>query len=126
MPKAEVVTSGGAKVTIHGSTEEVAAILAAINGAPQPPPKARETPPLASRTRVPSRVPARATPTTLITGLIEEGFFKKPQELGAIKRTLEERGHYYPVTSISPIVLRLVRRRVLRRIKDQKRWMYVS
>jgi hypothetical protein len=38
---------------------------------------------------------------------------------------LEEQGQFYPVTSLSPTVLRLVRKRELRRIKDKKRWLYV-
>jgi hypothetical protein len=62
----------------------------------------------------------------LVSQLIDGGFFKKPKELGAIKTALEEQGHYYPVTTLSPAVLRLVRKKQLRRIKDKKRWLYVG
>jgi predicted transcriptional regulator len=63
---------------------------------------------------------------SLIIDLIDGGFFKKPKGLSSIKSTLEEQGHYYPVTTLSPVVLRLVRKRQLRRIKDKKRWQYVG
>ncbi len=63
---------------------------------------------------------------SLIADLIDGGFFKKPKELSAIKLALEEQGHYYPATSLSPNLLRLVRKRDLRRIKDKKRWQYVG
>ena len=69
---------------------------------------------------------ARPTPVNLISGLVDGGFFKTPKELGAIKVALEEGGHFYPVTTLSPVLLRLVRKKVLRRIKDKKRWTYVS
>ena len=56
--------------------------------------------------------------------LMDDGFFKKPKELAAVKAALAERGHVYPVTTISPALLRLVQRRYLRRIKQDKRWFY--
>jgi len=61
-----------------------------------------------------------------MTELIDEGFFKKPKELGAIKTALEERGHYYPATSLSPALIRLVRAKTMRRIKEKKHWVYVG
>lgn len=62
----------------------------------------------------------------LLSSLIDGGFFKKPRDLASIKSALAEMGHHYPVTTLSPVMLRLVRRRSLRRIREQKRWMYVN
>ena len=116
MAKAHVTTRMGAKITIEGTPEEVAALVSRLEGAPSQ-----------KRTRAAERGTRRkATPTSLIIDLIDGGFFKKPKELSAIKHVLEEQGHYYPVTSLSPVLLRFVRRRQLRRIKDQKRWRYVG
>ena len=63
---------------------------------------------------------------SLIAEFIDVGFFGTPKELGAVRLALEEKGHFYPVTTLSPIMLRLVRRKDLRRVKDQKRWSYVA
>lgn len=62
----------------------------------------------------------------LIASLIDSGFFKKPKSLGSIKAALEEMGHHYPVTSLSAVMLRQVRRRALRRIREKKLWLYVG
>jgi len=62
----------------------------------------------------------------LIASLVDGGFFKKPRDLASIRTALAEMGHHYPVTTLSPIMLRLVRKRNLRRIKEQKRWVYVQ
>ena len=121
MAKAHLVTASGAKITVEGTAEEVAALVGKLDAGasradlrrPRQPEKRRESRP-------------KAGPVSLLSELIDGGFFKKPKELSAIKLALEEQGHFYPVTSLSPVVLRLVRKRQLRRIKDKKRWLYVS
>lgn len=120
MPKAHITTKSGAKITIEGTPEEVAALVTQLEGRTPAPQRKRET------TTKGGRSSARITATSLIVDLIDGGFFKKPKELSAIKVALEEQGHYYPVTSLSPVVLRLVRKRQLRRMKDKKRWLYVN
>ena len=60
----------------------------------------------------------------LIVGLKEEGFFEKPKTLGDISGELEERGFLYPVTSLSGIVLGLLKKRQLRRKKVEGKWVY--
>jgi hypothetical protein len=62
----------------------------------------------------------------LITNLIDGGFFKKPKDLAAVKGALEELGHHYPVTTLSGAMLRQVRKRNLRRLKQDKRWLYTG
>lgn len=114
MPKAVMTTKDGATVTIEGSPEEVAVLLARLNGG-----KASERTPAKS-------AQVKATPMGLLTELIAEGFFSEPKELGAVRLSLKEKGHFYPVTTLSPLMLRLVRRKDLRRIKDKKRWTYVG
>src|SRR5438445_13056944 len=116
MAKAHVTTTHGAKVTIEGTPEEVAFLVSRLEGGP--PPSNRKTKFSANKKS------PRPTPTGLISDLIDGGFFKKPKELSGIKLAIEEQGHYYPITSLSPTLLRLVRKRQLRRIKEQKRWIY--
>ncbi|MBI3528302.1 MAG: hypothetical protein HY067_10060 [Betaproteobacteria bacterium] len=118
MAKARVTTKGGATITVEGTPDEVATLVARLESGSQPARK-RATP--SGR-----KSKLRTTPTGLIVDLIDGGFFKKPKELSAIRLALEEQGHYYPVTTLSPILLRFIRKRELRRIKDQKRWLYVN
>ena len=61
----------------------------------------------------------------LIGALIDGGFFKTPRDLASVKGALEEMGHHYPVTTLSVVLLRQVRRRNLRRLHENKRWVYV-
>lgn len=120
MPKAHILTKDGTKIIIEGSSQEVAALVSQLKIGIQVVKKitTRKTEKYKSR--------PKATPVNLIAELIDGSFFKKPKELSAVKLALEEQGHYYPVTSLSPALLRLVRRRFLRRIKDKKRWLYVN
>jgi hypothetical protein len=63
----------------------------------------------------------------LISEMMAAGFFKQPKHLGAVKAELEQNGQFYPLTTLSPTMLRLVRSRQLRRIKDNRgRWSYVG
>jgi len=120
MAKAHIITAAGTKVTIEGTPNEVAALVRQLDRSSTRESKGKVTP-AAQRANRP-----KAGPVSLLSELIDGGFFKKPKELSAIKHALEEQGHFYPVTSLSPVVLRLVRKRQLRRIKDKKRWLYVG
>lgn len=123
MAKAQLTTKAGTLVTVEGTPQEVAALVAQIEGAPlvkeKSSPKARKT-----REKEASR--AKATPVNLITSLIDGGFFRKPKDLASIKVALQEMGHFFPVTSLSPAMLRFVRKRELRRLRDNSRWMYTG
>src|SRR5712664_3707254 len=119
MAKAHLTTQKGTTIVIEGTPSEVATLVKQFEGEsllPTPQPKHR---PLSG-----SR--GKPTPVNLISSLIDGGFFKKPKDLGSVKVALEEIGHYYPVTSLSPALLRLVRKHALRRIKDKKRWLYTG
>jgi hypothetical protein len=123
MTKARITTKSGSKVIIEGSPEEVASLLAILERVPTGGSAPKDMPRKKER-RLQSNT--KQTPTTLLAELADGGFFKKPKELSAIKTALQEQGHYYPVTSLSPAVLRAVRKRILRRIRDGKRWLYVQ
>lgn len=117
MAKAHITTQTGTKVTIEGTPQEVAALVSQLEGK------------MSSRQKQSPRTNQRkgkTGPVGLVSELIDGGFFKKPKELSAIKLALQEHGHHYPVTTLSGIMLRLVRNRQLRRIKDKKRWLYVG
>jgi hypothetical protein len=119
MTKVHIITKDGTKITIEGPPQEVAALVSQLKIGIQ---TAKTT----TRRAEKYKSKPKATPINLISELIDGDFFKKPKELSAIKLALEEQGHYYPVTSLSPALLRLVRKHYLRRIKDKKRWLYVN
>jgi len=116
MAKAQITTPQGLQVKIEGTPAEITAVVHDLET------KSKRSTPERRRRNV---KPGRVLLGDLIGSLIDGGFFKKPRDLGAIRSSLAEMGHHYPVTTLSPIMLRLVRRRSLRRIKEQKRWVYV-
>jgi hypothetical protein len=125
---AELKLGNGVTVTIKGTPAEVAALVEQITGTSSPrekaaPAKRRAA---AGRTSSASRRPATTGPADYIRGLINEGFFRSKRGLGDVKKKLEEGAHIYPVTTLSPALFRLVRRRELRRIKEGGQWMYVN
>ena len=122
MTKAHLTTRTGTTIVIDGSRDEVAALVRQIEHGAKTSGASRAA---SLRSRARRRQP-KPTPINLISSLIDGGFFRKPKDLGAVKVALEEMGHFYPVTTLSPTLLGLVRHRQLRRIKDKKRWLYTG
>ena len=124
MAKARLTTKSGTKIVVEGNPVEVAALVRQIEGEEKSTEAAhRRRKPKAKEPR-----PPKATPVNLVSTLIDGGFFRKPKDLAAVKVALEEMGHYFPVTTLSPTLLRLVRRRQLRRLRDKKgkSWLYTG
>ncbi len=119
MPKAVIAMKSGSTVTIEGSSEEVVALVSRLNGG-------TDTGAASAKSKRSAQQKAKPTLTGLIEELIADDFFSKPKELGTVKDALEGRGHFYPTTTLSPIMLRFVKRRELRRIKEKKHWAYVA
>jgi hypothetical protein len=114
MAKAQITLPDGTTIHIDGTPQEISEVVERRQKAQaevKRRPKGRGT-------------PGRPQLVDLIANLIDGGFFKKPQDLASVKAALEEMGHHYPVTSLSPTMLRQVRKRNLRRLKKDKRWMY--
>ena len=119
MAKARIKRPDGTSIVIEGTPQEVAELVSKIEGGT---PSKRKTPKLPEKHG--NRI--RTSLSDLLMLLVDDGFFKKPKELAAVKTALAEHGHVYPVTTISPALLRLVRRRYLRRIKQDDRWFYTG
>lgn len=117
MAKAYIKRPDGTSIVVEGDPQEVAELVGKIEGG-RPTIK-----------KIPSTTKKRgnkvkASLSDLLISLVDGGFFKKPKELTSVKTAVAELGHVYPVTTISPALLRLVRRKYLRRIKQDKRWFY--
>lgn len=119
MAKAQINFPDGTTVKLEGTPDEISAVVDRGR-------KAQE----AGRRGATVKVKARSQPlqlVDLIANLIDGGFFKKkPKDLAAVKAALEEMGHHYPVTTLSGAMLRQVRKRNLRRLKQDKRWVYTG
>jgi hypothetical protein len=117
MAKAHITTPEGARITIDGTPKEIAAVVEEL--------KARAAKGGPAPRRVTGRS-GRVLLVDLLASLKDGGFFKKPRDLASVKSALEEMGHHYPVTTLSPVMLRQVRHRNLRRIREKGRWMYTG
>ena len=124
MAKATITNDKGLKIVVEGSPEEVQEIIRQASGG-----TARGG--SASRAQKVTKAAAKAvkrlpSATDAIQELNEEGFFDKPKGLADIKQKLADQGMIYPVTTLSGVVLGLVRRRKLGRVRQDGRWSYVS
>ncbi len=119
--KAKINLANGTKVVIEGSPSEVANIVNQLDF------KSKEAPRGERETRLKRTKDKRikTSPTDLILSLADGGFFKSPKDLASIKAGLAEIGHIYPVQTLSSIVFKMVRRRYLRRVKKNGRWVYI-
>jgi hypothetical protein len=121
MAKARIKSITGAIITIEGSEQEVAGILATFErntvvG------HAKEA--IARSKATKKEKKKREGASDLIVGLRETGFFNKPKGLGEVSQALEEKGYLYPVTTLSGVVLGLVKKKELRRKKVEGKWVY--
>jgi hypothetical protein len=119
--KATIKSKTGAVITVEGDESEVSAILATYERTSVVDQAKRA---IARTKTAKSSEKKRDGAGDLIVELREGGFFDKPKALGDIAHALEERGYLYPVTSLSGVVLGLVKKRELRRKKHEANWVY--
>ena|ERR1700719_4485369 len=121
MAKATIQSKTGATITIDGTHEEVSSIIAAFEKT-NVVGHAKEAIARAKATKKSEK--KKDSASDLIIGLREEGFFEKPKSLGDIGAALEEKGFLYPSTTLSGVVLGLLKKRELRRKKSEGKWVY--
>lgn len=126
MAKANMVLPDGTKVALEGTAEEVAILLAKCSQNSSAPGPKGPRPKRQKASRAKAQGSKKSGPQTYIAELVTEGYFKTKRTLGDTQKKLEERGHIYAQTSLSPAMTRLTRKRTLRRIKEKKGWAYVS
>lgn len=121
MAKATIKSKTGAVITVEGDESEVSAILSTYERTSV----VDQAKKAIARTRTAkTREKKREGAGDLIVELREAGFFEKAKALGDIASALEEKGYLYPVTSLSGVVLGLVKKRELRRKKHEGKWVY--
>lgn len=121
MPKATIKLATGATITIEGTQEEVSNIISTYENTSVVGNAKKSIARLKSAKKAEKK---RDSAADLIIALKEDGFFEKPKSLGEIGSALEEQGYLYPVTSLSGVVLGLLKRKQLRRKKVEGKWVY--
>jgi hypothetical protein len=118
MVKAEINKKDGTRIVIDGTEKEVKRILGLIE---------EDTPMKSQKTKeVKETKKEKMSIGDMIFELREEGFFDSPKGLVEVKNALSEKGGIYEVTTLSASVIRLVRRRILGRVRQDNKWMYVK
>ena len=117
--KSRVRLSNGSVVTIEETREEIVVRISWPRVARL---REKDVPrTMGGRIRAEARGPAGR-----IRNLKDAGFFRTKRAIGDIKDKLEEGGHLYELSAISPALIRMVRNHELRRIKDGGLWKYVN
>lgn len=128
MAKASLKLSDGTSVLIEGSPEEIAKIMSLHSKAIENKSKALSSITKTKKSRPTSKKPSQSStgPKQRIFELKSIGFFDEKKSIVDIQKKLEEQGHIYAQSSLSPVLLRLVRANDLRRVKEDKIWLYVN
>lgn len=121
MAKARIVTAAGAKVNLEGTPTELAAVLKELKIAPEANAKAGP-----GRSSIAKAKSAKTTLPGLIDELMESKFFTKPKGIAEVRSRLADLGHHYPVTSLSGPLQEHVRKRKLRRFKQDRKYVYAQ
>ncbi len=128
MAKANIETAKGTKIIIEGTADEIHKIIQAVNSDLHTQTRENEKvvpkSPQVETTKYKSKILGAKG---RIETLIAKDFFKQPKAIGEVKEALETEGHIYPLTHLSPPLLRLTRKSQLRRLKSDKGgWTYVN
>lgn len=121
MTKAVLDFPSGAKVLIEGTSDDVEQLIRKLTSDA----RSRDS---ASSTRRQRRGTAKhgGAVRDYVLELRDAGFFAKPQGLSAIRQALAAEAHLTPMTTLSGVMLGLVKSRELRRLKEEAIWTYVN
>lgn len=127
MAKAHLLLPNGTKVDIEGTAEEVAFLLDKCSSPAGRKEGLRGSKSKKSRQQAKPQGKKKQGPVGYIAELISENFFKGKRSLPDVQKKLEEKGHIYAQSSLSPALLHHVRKtKMLRRLKEKDVWVYVS
>jgi hypothetical protein len=118
----------GSKVAIEGTADEVAVLVSRLSGGGDSTAVKRQRRTKTGGSSSGKKQERRSTgPRGLIEALAQQDYFKaQKRTIGDVQKKLEQDGHIYALNSLSPALLRLTRAKTLRRIKENKGWVYVK
>jgi len=119
MADAKITTSDGMSVEVHGTPEEVSAVVERLRSGTKES-KAQPRKPQQSKDYGFGGIP------NLVEVLKSESFFKTPKGLGEIRKKFADMGHHYPLSTLSGAMQAQAKKRNLRRFKQDGKYVYVS
>jgi hypothetical protein len=117
MAKAHIERPDGTRINLEGTPAEIAAVVKEVG-------ESKAKSPAAARGK--GKGKEKTTVTILVDELKTEGFFKKPKTLGDVRTRLADMGHSYPLTGLSGPMRREVRKKRLRRFKENGKYVYAQ
>ena len=126
MVKATIRTKSGTEIEIESDRQTVMEIIATIQRREELRERFREESQRRHEEVIHRRSTTSLSATDFILKLQREGFFKEKKTLGEIQSELQKHGYMYPLSTLSAVVLRLIRHGDLDRIRDEDKWKYVK
>jgi hypothetical protein len=120
MAKAEIILKDGSRMNIDGTPEEIIQIKNKLENHPK-----GDLSKVGKDMKDDSSILSNG-PLGRIMELVQEGFFKEKRTITDIKDRLEEKAIFYDSTSLSPSLLRLINKKMIRRVKEENQWRYVN
>ena len=115
MAKATITTKNGSSIIIEGDKNDITNIISKLEGLTLENNKS---------TTLKGKHQKRESAGDLILGLKEDDFFSTSRNLNDIVEALAEKGYAYPSTSLSGVMIDLVKKRLLGRKKVAGKWVY--
>jgi hypothetical protein len=125
MPKATIKTKSGTEIVIESDRKTINEIVMTFQRREEMLERFRE----ASQNKRAGNIQGKKehpSATDMILRLKQEGFFKEKKAIGEKQEELEKRGYHHPQTSLSGVLLRLLRKGELIRIREEKGWEYIQ
>ncbi len=114
--------ANGTEIHVEGDHEELEKVLKIFVSDPS-----RPTEKQAVKKSSVTSTRSKKGPMTYVMSLKERQFFtKQKKSLDDVRKELDVGGHFYKSEDLGVTLLRLVKKGVLRRIKEDKKWLYTS
>lgn len=125
MTRADIETRSGTKISLEGTTEEISKVIADLERREHYLSFRFERKKQIKKEQV-KDVETRQNLTESIISLKGENFFNQPRSLKDIQEILRAKGMIYPTTTLSGVLILLIRRGELGRIQEEGLWKYVK
>ena len=121
MAKATITLSSGTKIVVEGDPDEIKDVVNRLEKSPSA--KGQDTP---KTKKITSKKKVEGSIKGYIQELRDADYFKKPKLVVEVKKALEIEGHFLVIPAVSTTLIRLVKSREMRRLKDNGKWKYVE
>jgi hypothetical protein len=124
MPKATIKTRGGTEITIESDKETIEYIINSLQRREEMTMNLRGYREIRNK-EVHGERPRNAT--QMILKFKKDGYFKSERTAAEVMEALRKEAFHYPMTTIHPVLIRLVRNGQLGRLRNKEgNWVYVQ